>query len=201
MVSIGIQKQIDYSFGLIVYPRKTLRRLSKEKSLTYSLVSYSLFCLLYSVFVFLLYLNNEQPHTTSVWLKFFSQEKYYLYETFFLAPISFLTYIIFAYVVFIIAREIDGKGTFKKTFIVLGFTYSIPLICAFWVPDVILYFVNGYARWNTLVPFYAPVATAWSLVLSILGVKIIHRINWFESVCITVIAMVISNIPSSLVIR
>jgi hypothetical protein len=107
-------------------------------------------------------------------------------------PITMQIYLLFAALAHLFARLLGGKGSFEATLSVLGFTYSIPLIVLFWIPDVLFFSFFGSSTQLTLVPLYGTAAGLWTLIISVIGIKLAELLSFPRALLVTVLSMGIS---------
>ena len=176
-----------YCWGIIFKPTSTLKQLAEEASLSYAFAAYFLFGLLYGLFSLVVYFYGHLPR--GVLVNFIPARTYYLWEAIFMIPVTMQIYVLFAALAHLLARLQRGQGSFEGTLSVLGFTYSIPLIVLFWIPDVVLFFLFGSRVQLNFVPFYGPAAGLWTFILSLMGIKIAQHISLPRALFVTIVAM------------
>jgi hypothetical protein len=176
-----------YCWGTIVKPASTLKQLEKEASLSYAFAAYFLFGLLYGLFSLVVYFSGHLPR--GVLVNFIPARTYYLWEGIFMIPVTMQIYILFAALSHLLSKLLNGQGSFEGTLSVLGFTYSIPLIVLFWVPDVVLFFLFGSQVQLNFVPFYGTAAGLWTIILSLMGIRITQHISFPRALFVTIVAM------------
>ncbi len=176
-----------YCWGTIFKPTSTLKQLAAEASLSYAFAAYFLFGLLYGLFSLVVYFSGHLP--SGVLVNFIPARIYYLWEAIFMIPITMQIYILFAALAHLLSKLLDGQGSFESTLSVLGFTYSIPLIVLFWIPDVVLFFLFGSRVQLNFVPFYGTAAGLWTFILSLMGIRIARQISLPRALFVTIVAM------------
>ena len=188
----SIKKFWPYWWGTIVRPVPTFKQLASEVSLAYPFAAYFLFGLLYGLFA-LAGSFADPGHTPSgILINFIPANRYYLWEGLFMIPITMQIYLLFAALVHLFARLLGGKGSFEAMLSVLGFTYSVPLLVLFWLPDVLLFSFFGSSTQLTLVPFYGTAAGFWTFIVSVIGVKLAGQLSFPRALLVTLLSLVIS---------
>jgi hypothetical protein len=107
-------------------------------------------------------------------------------------PVILQIYLLFAALAHLFARLLGGKGSFEATLSVLGFTYSVPLIALFWIPDVLLFSFFGSSIQLTLVPFYGTAAGLWTILVSVIGIKLAQQLSLPRSLLVAILSIGIS---------
>ena len=187
MYSFSFRKFLHYCWGIIIRPVPTLKQLAAEASLSYGFAAYFLFGLLYGLFSLVVYFCGHLP--SGVLVNFIPAKIYYLWEAIFMIPVTMQIYMLFAALAHLLAKLQSGQGSFEGTLSVLGFTYSIPLIVLFWVPDVVLFFLFGSRVQLNFVPFYGTAAGLWTFIVSLMGIKIAQQISQPRALFVTFVAM------------
>ena len=181
-----------YWWGTIVRPVPTLKQLASERSLSYAFAAYFLFGLLYGLFALVGYFADPGHTARGILINFIPANTYYLWEGLFMIPITMQIYLLFAVLAHLFARLLGGKGSFEATLSVLGFTYSVPLLVLFWLPDVLFFSFFGSSVQLTLVPFYGTAAGLWTLIVSIIGIIIAEQLSFPRALLVTLLSIVIS---------
>lgn len=186
----SFKKFWHYCWGIVFKPSRTLKQLASEPSLSYAFAAYFLFGLLYGLFSLVVYFAGHTP--VGILVNFIPAKDYYLWEGLFMIPVTMQIYLLFAALAHLFARLLGGKGSFEATLSVLGFTYSIPLIVLFWIPDVLFFSFFGSSVQLTLVPFYATVAGLWTCIVSVIGIKIAQQLSLPRALLVTMPSLGIS---------
>lgn len=189
-----------YWWGTIVSPARTLREVAAEPSLVYATLAYALFALLYSGLALAIYLARGVPNWQP-WLTLIPMERYYLWEALFLTPYSMITWVVFAALAYLFSRRPGGAGSFERVLAVFGFTYSVPLVALFWLPDVLQFLMWGTSFHTSLMAIYGTAASVWTALLSIIGVNVVQATSWWRAVLATIVAMTAAFVLSILLIR
>lgn len=176
-----------YCWGIVFKPVPTLKQLAEEVDLSYAFAAYFLFGLLYGLFSLVGYFYGHLP--SGILLNFIPAKTYYLWEAIFMIPVTMQIYMLFAALAHLLSKLLNGQGSFESTLSVLGFTYSIPLIILFWVPDVVLFFLFSRQVQLNFVPFYGTAAGLWTFIISLMGIGIAQQISLPRALFVTIIAM------------
>jgi hypothetical protein len=187
-------------WGTIVSPRRTLQHLGEAGLSGSSFVAYGLFPLLYSASMFVAYQHGAAPLRWRPWVTFIPVERYYLWEAAFLVPLSFQLWIMFAAVAHLLARAQHGDGTYESTAAVFAYTYSVPLIVLMWLPDQLQFLAYGVETRGQLVAIYGSAAGLWMVVLSALGLRVVHRLSPTRSLVTALAGAALSYAPAGLLL-
>jgi hypothetical protein len=187
-------------WGTVVSPRRTFQQLGDAGLGATSFVAYGLFPLCYSISILVAYQHGAAPVRWRPWVTVIPVEHYYLWEAAFLVPLSFQLWITFAAVAHLLARAQRGAGSFESTAAVFAFTYSVPLIALMWLPDQLQYLAYGLETRGHLVAIYGSAAGVWMLVLSAVGLQVVHRLSPLRSFVTATAAVVLSYAPAGLVL-
>ncbi len=187
-------------WGTIVSPRETLQQLSQVGLNVTSCIAYGLFPVLYSVSIFVGYQLGATPVLWRPWVTIIPFERYYLWEAAFLVPLSYQLWITFAGVAHLLARAQHGEGTYESTAAVFAYTYSVPLIVLMWLPDQLQFLAYGLKIRGELVAVYGSAAGLWVLVLSAMGLRVVHRLTATRSLVTAAAAAALSYAPAGLLL-
>ena len=133
-------------------------------------------------------------------MTFIPVERYYLWEAAFLVPLSFQLWITFAAVAHLLARAQHGDGTYEGTAAVFAYTYSVPLIVLMWLPDQLQFLAYGVETRGQLVAIYGSAAGLWMVVLSALGLRVVHRLSPRRALVTAFVAAALSYAPAGLLL-
>lgn len=185
--------------GIVVRPGPTLRELVASPSWVKALAATSGFALAYSAAALVAQLSGHTPIGQTV--KFIPRNRYYVYESIFLLPITNLWMLMFAAITRQSAKRLGGSGTLEQDLTVLAFTQSLPMTIAFCVPDIIAYLFRFDApRYRRLVVIYGPAAIIWADSLAVLGIAQAERISRRLSLGIVLLAQAASALVSGVAI-
>lgn len=186
---------INYQLGIIIHPILTLKKfLRHEKRLFYSFITVLLFGVIYTIGVIFAYIFNHLPYGIEIILKV-PIEKYYLYESFFLLPITICTWILLAGLIQIISILFKGKGSFEDTLSLIGLPYFILIIFMF-IPDIIVTYlmpksiVESYIFWNIINPARLLLVSIWILTIHIIAVKEVQKLTIMKTIIITILSYI-----------
>ncbi len=187
-------------WGLIISPNRTLRQLSHAGLNANSCFAYGLFPLLYSASVLVAYGYGATPALWKPWVNFIPFERYYLWEAVFLVPLSFQLWITYAAVAHLLAKAQHGQGTYEGTVAVFAYTYSVPLVVLMWLPDQLQFLVFGPNIRGGLVAIYGTASGIWMLVLSTMGLRIVHGLSVKRSFMTVAASAALSYAPAGLLL-
>jgi hypothetical protein len=187
-------------WGTIVSPHRTLQQLSQAGLKATSCIAYGLFPLSYSVSLLVAYQRGATPALWRPWVSIIPFERYYLWEAVFLVPLSFQLWITFAAVGHLLAKAQHGEGTYESTAAVFAYTYSVPLVVLMWLPDQLQFLAYGLETRGVLVAIYGSAAGMWVLVLSAMGLRIVHRLSATRSLLTAAAAAALSYVPAGLLL-
>ena len=185
---------INYQLGIIIHPILTLKKfLRHEKRLFYSFITILLFGTFYTIGVIFAYISDSLPYGIEIILKI-PIEKYYLYESFFLLPVTICTWILLAGLIQIISIPFKGKGSFEDTLSLIGLPYFILIIFMF-IPDVIMGYlpksiVESYIFWNIINPARLLLVSIWIMIIHIIAVKEVQKLTNMKTIIITVLSYI-----------
>jgi hypothetical protein len=182
----------------LIRPRQTARVIAASADLRQGWTVVTGFAALYSVAALTSYLTGRRPQRPL--LRFISAERYYLWESLFITPVTVAWMTLFASLARSGARRAGGSGTYESDFTVLAIGHTMPLIAGMWLPDMTCYLLRvDERRYRRLVAVYAPAATAWALALSTLGICEAERISCRKAAVTVLAADVVSAVVSGVV--
>ena len=186
---------IAYQIGIIIHPIITLKKYLKHKNrLVYSFITILLFSACYTIGVALAYASGNLSYGIEIILKI-PIEKYYLYESFFLLPVTLCTWILLAGLIQVISIPFKGKGSFEDTLSLVGLPF-FTLIVFMFIPDMIIDYllpesiVKSYIFWNIINPVRLFLASIWVLIIHIFAVKEVQKIPNIKAIIITVLSYI-----------
>ena len=122
---------ITFQLGILLHPISTLKKYLKDDNrLLYSFITILLFGISYTIAVIVAYIFKQHPYGIEILLKI-PIEKYYLYESFFLLPVTICTWVLLAGLIQIISILFKGEGSFENTLSLIGLPYFILIINAY----------------------------------------------------------------------
>jgi hypothetical protein len=187
-------------WGTVVSPHRTLQELGRAGLTRTSCLAYGLFPLLYGGSILVGYQRGATPDLWRPWVTIIPFDRYYLWEAVFLVPLSFQLWITFAAVAHLLARAQRGGGTYESTAAVFAYTYSVPLIVLMWLPDQLQSFAYGLRIRGELVATYGSAAGIWMLVLSAMGLRIVHGLGTTRSLVTAAAAAALSYVPAGILL-
>jgi hypothetical protein len=118
--------------------------------------------------------------------------EYYFWQRFYQIPFFFLTSIVFAGLVRLLALPIGGEGSFEDHFCLFCVAQTLPMFLTMWLPETI-YFV--FFSQASIAPLWFDISRQvlgiiWPLAIMVLGIVIIEKIPWYASLLITLIAAI-----------
>lgn len=186
---------INYQLGIIIHPILTLKKfLIHEKRLSYSFITVLLFGIIYTIGVIFAYIFNQLPYGIEIILKI-PIEKYYLYESFFLLPLTICTWILLAGLIQIISILFKGKGSFEDTLSLSGLPYFVLIIFMF-IPDIIVDYlipksiVESYIFWNIINPARLLLVSIWIMIIHIIAVKEVQKLTNIKAIIVTMLSYI-----------
>jgi hypothetical protein len=180
--------------GIIIHPVLTLRRLLQhEKRLFYSFMTILLFGIAYTIAVILAYIFGHHSYGIPIILKI-PIEKYYLYESFFLLPITLCTYIMLAALIRILSLPFKGKGSFEDTLSLIGLPFII-LLFFMLIPDLITdYILRSYIKssiyWNIVNPIRLFIPSFWIIIIHIIAVKEVQKLSNIKAIIVSILSYI-----------
>ena len=81
-----------------------------------------------------------------------------------------------------------------------AYTYSVPLVVLMWLPDQLQFLAYGLEIRGGLVAIYGSAAGMWVLVLSAIGLRIVHRLSATRSLVTAAAAAALSYAPAGLLL-
>lgn len=167
-------------YSLITHPHKV----------AYSLVIFLVLGILYTLSVHLAY-SKGLGAVTVPFLKIPAGE-YYFWQRFWQIPFFFLTTILYAGTVRLLAVSVHGTGNFIDLFCLFCVSQTLPMFLTLWLPETILFmFYPGHV----INPAWLDVTrqicgTLWPVILTIIGIGIIENIKWYFSILFALIASI-----------
>lgn len=186
---------ITFQLGIILHPIFTLKKyLKHENRLLYSFITILLFGIFYTIGVVFAYIFEHLPYGIEIILKV-PIEKYYLYESFFLLPVTICTWILLAGLIQIISILFKGKGSFEDTLSLIGLPFFILIIFMF-IPDIIIDYlmpksiIESYIFWNIINPIRLLLVSFWIIIIHIIAVKEVQKLTNIKAIIITILSYI-----------
>lgn len=161
---------IDTALG----PSELFRRMGKQPRPGVGLEATVLASGLLAAFSFLLYANDYMPSFTGNGL---NRREYYLYQAGFVVPLMVGCWLLYVAISHFVARLFGGKGSARALMGALGLSWSVPVLLAYVVPELVVYFSRGFDHLSTGLKYYGPLCVLWGLILGVLAVKEVERIG------------------------
>lgn len=186
---------IQHQLGILCRPTTTIARFMRcERRLGYGLYTVLLFGSVYTLGVSLAYALDHRPYGVPLLLRI-PIEVYYLYEAFFLLPVTLCTWVMFAGLVRLLALACQGKGSFEDTLAVTGLPF-VSLIAFMFIPDVLVDYalpavIKSHALFARVInPARLVAASLWLLWLHVLAVRAVQQVTTRRALAITTVAYV-----------
>ncbi len=185
---------LGMQIGIILHPVITFKKiLQHEKRLLYSLYTILLFGTGYTVAVIFAFISKHHSYGIPLILKI-PLDKYYLYESFFLLPVTICTWILLAGLIKLVSIPLKGNGSFEDTLSVLGFPFII-LFMFMLIPDAITDYIlrNTIASstyWNVINPIRLFLPTVWIMILHILAIREVQGIKGIKIFVVFIVAYI-----------
>jgi hypothetical protein len=184
--------------GLVYRPKKTITGILEADRVGLGFFSYFIFSLLYAVLAFVLYLEGVAVNNPLA--AFIPPKTYYLWETFYMIPVCFYSYLLMTAFMYLFLVLGGRESKLSPLLTAIGYTYSIPLILLFWIPDVVLMSISRDLQLS-LVPYYGTLAGLWTMALSALALSLHAGIKLWKSIPVTIVSMALGNVLTAILIR
>ena len=148
----------------------------------------------YTLAVIFAFISHHNSYGIPIVLKI-PIEEYYLYESFFLLPITICTWVLLAGLTTLIAIPFKGKGSFEDTLSVLGFPFII-LFVFILIPDVITDYIlrkaiTSNVYWTVINPIRLFLPTVWVVIIHYLAIREAQKMKGIK----TLVTFVVAYIP------
>lgn len=191
-----IRRILHYFSGFIVNPGKVSEEIAEDESgLWAGLWWVIIFCVCYSGTALLLYLLGHAP-TLQPFL-IVPLERWYLVQTFTTLPIGLAAFLSYSGLAYLLGRWVKGEGSFDQTVASQAFTLHIPAFIFMWIPDTFvipILIAQGihtlpWPAWlESLRVFVIPFT--WMFIMSTIALSRIHRVAWWKSLIIVLVAFI-----------
>ncbi len=190
-----IRRVLHYFSRFIVSPGAASEEIARDQSgLRAGLWWVVIFCLCYSGTVLLLYLLGWAPGLQP--LLTIPPERWYLVQTFTTLPIGLAGFLAYSGLAYLLGKWVQGVGSFDQTVASQAFTIHIPTFIFMWIPDTfvipIVVAPGAALPWpawlETLRVFAIPFT--WMFIISTVALSRVHRIAWWKSLIIVVVAFI-----------
>jgi hypothetical protein len=179
-------------------PRAALARVARRGSPRDGLLPVVALGVLYAGFALLLHLGGHAPSVTLVPI---ARERYYLWQSVFVAPLFVALWLIYGGVAHGLSRLAGGRGTGGATLAVIGIGYAAPLALLFVVPDLVVYLVAGHGALGKAMRFYAPAAVIGCVALCAAGLREVHGISRGRAVVIALMGLLVQASVGGVLLR
>ena len=192
-----------YYYGVMLLdllrrPRATLVQVARRGALRDGLAPVLCLGALYAGFALLLHLGGHAPSVTLVPIP---RERYYLWQSAFVAPLFVALWLVYGGVAHGLARLSGGKGAPGATLAVIGIGYAIPLTLLFVVPDLLVYLVAGHGALGKAMRVYAPLAVIGCVALSAAGLREAHGLARARAAAIALAGFVAQAAVGGILLR
>lgn len=182
-------------WDVLVRPRPTVASLAEAATVRQGMLATCGFAGLYSLAAWTSYRTGRRPRQQT--LTFIPPDRYYQWESMFMAPLTVAWMGLLALFVRAGAGRVGGRGTVGRDFAVLAVTHTAPLVVLMWLPDMACYLARlDEGRYARLLRFYVPAATAWAIGLATAGTAAGERIRWNKALLVVVSADAASAVVS-----
>lgn len=185
----------DDWLGTIFSPQETFAALSARPAPRRGALAMLVLGGLWMILFFWLGADGRAP-TFTRWLPI-APDRYYATAAWYVMPLFIVLWLIFAQV----AHLLCGRSPFPTTLSVLGFAYAVPVTMAFVIPDLVVYGANGHIGMAQALRVTAPIAALWSLILSAMALRVVHRVTRGQAIRGALIAFVVQALPAAILLR
>jgi hypothetical protein len=179
-------------------PRATLARVASRASARDGLLPVLVLGALYAGFSLLLHLGGHAPSVTLVPIP---RERYYLWQSVFIAPLFIALWLIYGGVAHGLSRLAGGRGAPGSTLAVIGLGYAVPLALLFVVPDLAVYLVAGHGALGKAMRIYAPLAAIGCVLLCAVGLRTAHGIARGRAAAISLVGLLAQAAAGGILLR
>jgi hypothetical protein len=179
-------------------PRAALARAALRASPRDGLLPVLVLGALYAGFSLLLHLDGHAPSVTLVPIP---RERYYLWQSAFIAPLFVALWLIYSGVAHGLCRLAGGRGAQGSTLAVIGLGYAVPLALLFVAPDLLVYLAFGHGALGKAMRFYAPLAAIGCVLLCALGLRAAHGVALGRAVAISFVGLLAQAAAGGLLLR
>ncbi|MBL9024405.1 MAG: hypothetical protein JNL21_19575 [Myxococcales bacterium] len=151
----------------------------------------------YAAFSFLLHRAGVSPR--AVWLPI-DPARYYLAQTFFVAPLFLILTALYVYLVRLLAgggRRVSFRASFER----LASAYAWPILLLFVVPDVSVFLAAGHAALAKAMRFYGPLAPIAIVVLTTLRARSLFGCGAARAAAASFVALIAQGVVGAVALR
>lgn len=164
--------------------------LENKRMLIYSVIIFLFLGIIYTISVQLA-LSRGLGAVVEPFLKIPAKD-YYFWQRFWQIPFFFLTSILFAGTVRLLAEFAGGKGSFIQLFSIFAAAQTLPMFLTMWLPETFefVFFPGGdiYPLWFTI--GRQVLGILWPLAITVIGICLAEKIHWLLSILFTLIAAI-----------
>lgn len=183
-------------FTSVIYPIKTFNSLkSNKKILKIISLSILIFAILYSITALLFFFTGRKP-AVNPWMPI-SEDKYYLYQTFFTTLWAFGTWIMmsgFAHLLSIAGKKDISPYRFDDALLVVCIAWIVPSFYFMWIPETIFAILSCFniLSSKTDFPFILElfrlmiIPPLWQSILTAIGLRYTYQTGWVKGFLIGV---------------
>jgi hypothetical protein len=191
-----LRKTFSYAVQLVVFPGRTVGRISADSGGLWAGLWLSLFFLgAYSLTVLIYWLLGHQPMNEG-WLTVPSH-RWYLVQSFTTIPVGLAGFLSYGGLAYLLCRAAGGTGSFEATFATQTYCLILPCVVFMLLLELLVapfMIASGVTRlpwpqWvESLRVFVLPFA--WIFSLSAFSLHRVHGIHWLAGLGISVVSMI-----------
>src|SRR5688500_8327961 len=160
--------------GILFWPARTLRALSKQTSSTPGASAVALLGIFWTILLILLWNGGERP---SFVLLPIPRDSYYLIQGLVMTPLITALFWLHSEIAHRLATWRGGKGTEPGARSALGFSYAAPMLFAHVLPELFAYLMGGFETMSLVGRFTLPIAALWVWALSTAALRVVHGVG------------------------
>jgi hypothetical protein len=146
----------------------------------------------------MLYADGHVPRVTSVPIR---RTDYYLWQALFVVPLLICLWLVLGLTSHGVSRLLGGPNRLRSALSVLAFTYAVPVLVLFVLPDALIYALFGFETLGRAMRFYAPLAPLATLALTALGIHIVYDLGLWRASAAALVGLVMQALPGALLLR
>lgn len=186
---------VDDWLGTIFSPQETFAALSARPAPRRGALAMCVLGGLWAMLFAWLGSDGRTP-TFTRWLPI-APTQYYSTAALYVLPLFLALWLIFAQ----LAQLLCGRSPFTTTLSVLGFAYAVPVTMLFVIPDMVVYAANGQIGLTQAIRVTAPMTLIWTLVLSSMALRVVHRVTRWQAIRSAIIAFIVQALPAAILLR
>jgi hypothetical protein len=184
--------------GTLVHPERTLTELAGRASLRHALGALLTCGLAWAALSAMLYADGHVPRVTSVPIR---RTDYYLWQALFVVPLLICLWLVLGLTSHGVSRLLGGPNRLRSALSVLAFTYAVPVLVLFVLPDALIYALFGFETLGRAMRFYASLAPLATLALTALGIHIVYDLGLWRASAAALVGLVMQALPGALLLR